>query len=110
VIAHEKEFLICIKATSRVELFKNNASKMVGCVLFKEGECGCFEKETVVEPDNQIPLRYDGVDKAYRDSTLEVLGDLPDDFAARLTKAINCSETMNEMEQKRLLKLLRRKV
>ena len=109
VIGHEKEFAICIKATSQIEVFKNNPSKMVGSVSFKANECECFDKDTLVEPDNQIPIRHDAITKADRDSTLTILGELPKDFGAKLIEAVENSETMSEMEQKRLLKILRRK-
>jgi len=109
VIAHEKNYVVCLKATSRVELFINNPEKMIGAVFLKQGETACFGKDTVVEPDNQIPIPYEKVVEAERMNQLERLGQLPDDFGERLTTAVNKSETLYEMQQKRLLRLLGRK-
>jgi len=91
-------------------LFKNNSEKMIGPVLLKEGETDCFGKETVIEPDNQVALSYAEVLKADRDNTLERLGSLPDGLGSRLIDAVKKSETMYEVQQKRLLALVRRKV
>jgi hypothetical protein len=102
--------VICLKATSKVELFMNNAEKMVGAVFIGQGECDCFDVDTIIEPDNQIPLSYEKVASAYRMNTLERLGELPDGFDGNLIKAVKKSETMYEMQQKRLLMLLKRKV
>ena len=83
---------------------------MVGAVFFEKGATACFDKDTIVEPDNQIPLSYEKVMYADRMNTLERLGELPDDFGEKLIEAVKKSETMYEMQQKRLLKLLKRKV
>jgi hypothetical protein len=77
-----------------------------GCVWYSAGELSMFHKDTVIQPDNQIPILYSHIKKASLSNHLEILGALPDDFLAKLRHAIQRSETMNVLRKENILGLL----
>jgi hypothetical protein len=107
VIGHQAGHAICVKATSKTEPYKNNAGMMESCVFYGADDEPCFEKETVVQPDNQVPLSYDKLDEWYRKGTLEVLGELPtEEFEERLLQAAD-GERINERKKQRIVEMVR---
>ena len=105
VLGHRSRNAICIKATSKVDLYVNNPEMMAGCVFFKAREISCFSLDTAVQPDNQIPIAHRDIIAAHRDGSLEITL-LPDSFEERLRKAITDSTTLDDRLRARLLELL----
>lgn len=106
VLGHLGGYAICLKATSQVKIYINNRELMVGCVYYKAGELKAFSKDTVIQPDNQIPIAHDYLIQSERNKSLDILGIMPADFRSKLKKAISDSLTMSEREKLRLLKIL----
>ena len=102
VLCHKDEFAICIKATSKTAVFKNNPDMMKGCVWFSAGQLDCFPHDTAIEPDNQIPVPYEAIRKAHNCGSLEV-HELPDRFENDLRAAIDRSATMSPRKRARIL-------
>jgi hypothetical protein len=105
VISHAGGFAICIKTTTRTALYKNNPSQMVGCVFYEAGEVPCFPEETVVQPDNQIPIEHDHIQTCHIRKQVEI-HKLPSDFPSRLREAVQKSETLTGRERKRIQGLI----
>jgi len=106
VLGHRDEYLICIKATTQVELYKNNREKMAGCVYYCAKELQFFEKDTAVEPDNQFAIPYSEIIQAYKDGEFHILGEMPDTFEVDLLNAIEDSGTLSQVESARLKSLI----
>ena len=106
VVGHKEDYLICIKATSQIDVYLNNEDKKAGCVYYEAGESGCFTKDTAIQPDNQFPVSYGLIRTCHNNHTFESLGVLPDSFKEALTTAIANSVTMNDREKGRLTVLL----
>jgi hypothetical protein len=100
-------YAICIKATSQVAVYKNNPDKFCGCVYYHGGQLDCFPLDTVIEPDNQIPLSHKSIADAHFDNALECWL-MPPDFDSLLRTAIDRSLTMNKRQKQRLLDVLDR--
>ncbi len=107
VLGHRQGHAICLKATSNVEVYKNNPEKLAGCIFYKGGETNAFPQETVVQPDNPAPISHAHLVAMHQKKALEVCGQLPSDFVSRLTAAIEESTTLNDQQKERLLTLLR---
>ncbi len=107
VLGHHSEHAICIKATSKVEIYKNNKELMEGCVFYKAKEVSFFEQETVVQPDNQVAIPYRQLKECKQKGELEILGQLPEHFEADLIVAIEDSITLTEPKRKRLIQFIK---
>jgi hypothetical protein len=105
-IGHKNQYLICIKATTKIEIYVNDPERMAGCVFYKAGELSFFEKDTAVEPDNPVPISYSQLIQNHRDGELHILGEMPSTFHANLLRAVRDSVTLSGVERKRLLALL----
>ena len=79
---------------------------MVGCVYYKAGELKAFSRDTVIQPDNQIPIAHDYLIESEKNKSLDILGAMPADFRSKLKKAISASLTMSDREKSRLLTIL----
>jgi hypothetical protein len=106
VLGHKAGHAICIKATSRMDFYRNNPEKLAGCVLYGAGEVSQFGEETVIQPDNQFPIPHAELQDLYDKGGLDLLGTLSMDFEAKLKTAIENSTTLNERELARLLSFL----
>jgi len=105
VLAHAGGCAICIKATTKTSLYKNNPSQMAGCIHFQAGEVLCFPEETIIQPDNQIPIEHSHIrDSHIRDQVQ--IHTLPSDFPAKLREAVRKSETLTGRERKRIESLI----
>lgn len=102
VICHRGINAICIKATSKVEVYKNNPVMMKGCVHYQAGVLDCFPLETIVQPDNQIPIPHADILRCSMNGTLEVHPPLPN-FEVEFRRAINASDTLDDRRRERLL-------
>jgi len=96
---------ICIKATSQVTVYKNNPDKMCGCVYYRAGLVPCFPVDTVIQPDNQIPIAHKALVDAHFDGALECF-DSPPGFEELLRMAVADSMTMSKRLKQRLLDIL----
>lgn len=99
-------YAICLKATSKVDPYKNNPQRMKGVVLYQPGEVTCFNKSTIVEPGNLIPIPHRDLIRQNRLGKAAVIGALPDGFAALLIAAVQASVTLSPREKQRLLEIL----
>jgi hypothetical protein len=98
---------VCLKATSQVGGYKNNPAKMSGAIFYCAGEVSFFEKDTVIEPENQFPLMHSNLMTQHATGHLEILGVMPKDFLERLRHAIDASHTMSKNQKRRLVDLLK---
>jgi hypothetical protein len=102
LICHRGVNAICIKATSKVEIYKNNPNMMKSCIYYAAGEVKCFPLETVVQPDNQFPISHADLGKAFMERTLEIHPPLPN-FEHELRRVIRESDTLDDRRRERLL-------
>jgi hypothetical protein len=105
-LMHRDGMAICLKATSKVESYKNNPKKMIGAVFYAAGSLPCFDKDTVIEPDNYIAVLHSTLAKQHATRELKILGVMPDDFVDVLIKATLASETMTPRQQRALIGIL----
>jgi hypothetical protein len=106
ILGHVNNYAICLKATSKVAIYQNNAEKMAGCVFYRSGEISFFDRDTAIQPDDQIPIHHKQLEAAQKAGTLENLGPLPPDFEAKLRSAIENSTTLDDRRRSRLIDLL----
>jgi len=101
-------FAFCIKATSKTTAYANNPKRLAGVVFYRAGVISFFEKDTVIEPDNQFPIPHYDLIRQHSNASGDVrlLGALPSDFPAALAKAVRDSVTMPPSKKKRLLLIL----
>jgi hypothetical protein len=97
---------ICIKATSKVDIYKNNPEMMLGCVYYQAREVSFFGTETVIQPDNPFPILHSHIADCESNGSLQILGNLPRDFQERLRTAIENSSTLSKQRKRNLLKLI----
>jgi hypothetical protein len=105
VLVHVGGHAVCIKTTTKTALYENNPSQMVGCVYFKGGEASCFPENTVIQPDNQIPIEHDHIRSSHIRGQVQIYT-LSADFPARLRAAVKKSETLTGRERKRIEAML----
>lgn len=105
-LGHVNNNVVCIKATSQVDLCLNNKEVKAGCVYYAAGESGCFMNDTAIEPANQFPISYEHIRACRENRIFESLGTLPDDFEEALMSAIENSFTMTDRQKKRIVRLL----
>jgi len=106
VLGHREGHAICLKATAQVDIYLNNKDQMSGCVFYQSGKVKCFQNDTAIQPDNQIPISHDELKAAQAKAELEIMQTLPADFEEKLRKAIRDSVTISGREKKRILKML----
>ncbi len=106
VLGHREGHAICLKATSQVDIYLNNKDQMAVCVFYEAGTVKCFERDTAVQPDNQIPISHHQLRAAHTKGELEIMETLPADFEEKLRKAIGDSVTISGREKKRILQML----
>jgi hypothetical protein len=105
VIAHHGAYAICLKATSNTQQYENDKERMAGCVYFPAGELKCFPISTAVEPENQHPISHTQIESEFAAGKVEI-HTLPDDFQARLLKAVQDSDALNGVKRARLRLLI----
>jgi hypothetical protein len=106
VLGHVEGTAVCIKATSKVDVYLNNKEMRAGCVYYEAGETGYFIKDTAIQPDNQFPISHEHIRSCHRDRIFEDLGILPRGFGEALKSAMNNSITMDERKKKRISELI----
>ena len=106
VVAHKNGYVICLKATSKVERYFYDKKLLDGVLSYKAGDCACFERDTVIQPDNQFPISYKDLVYQEKYGKLKVLGHLPANAKEKLIEAVNSSYTMDSRKQERLLGIL----
>jgi hypothetical protein len=97
------EHAICLKATSKVTLYQNNASLMAGVVYYPRAVIDFFELDTAVQPDNLHPIPHSQLIAHLRNGVLEHLGSMPADFKLKLEAAIQASKTMKPERKRSVL-------
>lgn len=105
ILCHRGIHALCIKATSKIGIYKNNPTMMKGCVHYDAGSHDCFPAETVVQPDNQFPIAHADILKADKDGTLEIHAPIAN-FERELRCAIRDSNTLDQRRRERLLAAL----
>jgi hypothetical protein len=96
-------FVMSLKATSKLERYRNNPKLMQGVVFYSAGTIPCFEKDTAIQTEKIWPIDY------YRlkiCSTAAVLGVMPKDFPEALRDAVQKSVILNRAEKQRIFDLL----
>jgi hypothetical protein len=101
-ICHHGEALFTVKATSQVECYINS-NRLSEVVFYKGGTNRCFEKNTIIQPDNQYAIPHADLIKHHRNGDLTILGTLPANFRDELAKAAESSVTITSRGRKRLL-------
>jgi hypothetical protein len=79
---------------------------MAGAVLVPAGTHSFFPLDTIIQPDNQVPIPHFTLTTQHATSELEILGTMYDGFAGDLVKAVNASHTMSPERQRSILSLL----
>lgn len=105
-LAHVNKHAICLKATSQVQVYKNNPAKMAGAVFYPAGTVACFPTDTVIQPDNQVPISHSMIVAQRKAGVFAIAGTLPTTFRSQLITAVKASDTMEPREQKRLAIML----
>jgi len=82
ILGHREGYAICIKATTKVEIYKNNPERLSGCVYYQAKEVTFFETETVIQPDNPFPIPHPYIADCEKNGKLQILGNLPKDFVS----------------------------
>jgi len=78
---------------------------MAGCVFYKQGEADCFEEDTAIQIDNQIPIPHSVISQSHKDGELTI-SELPEGFLERAKTALKNSVTLTGRERQRLSKML----
>lgn len=105
-VAHVERYVICLKATSRLDAYKDRPEMMAGVVLVPAGTHHFFNRDTIIQPDNQIPIPYFTLTTQAANGEFEILGPMYDGFVDDLVNAATNSHTMPPRERERLLKIL----
>jgi hypothetical protein len=100
-LTHVAGHAICVKATSKIEVYINDPERMAGCILYRAGELSFFTRDTVIEPDNYFAVRH----RVLRDPRC-VLGRLPESFHARLVEAIGRSIMLSRRQKAEMLRMI----
>jgi hypothetical protein len=106
VLCHHNHHTICLKATSRVDIYKNNKEAMAGVVFYQAGQFKAFHLDTAVQPDNCVAIPHEKLRESKQNLKLDVFGTLPGNFQDRLLEAIDNSLTLDDRQRKRLLNIL----
>jgi hypothetical protein len=104
---HERsDVVITLKATSKLEAYRNNPARLAGVVVYPAGAIPFFEKDTLIQPDNPILHHHSNLAKQYAAGDLAILGMMPDGFVEELARAIKDSITMSAVRKRNLLAML----
>jgi hypothetical protein len=106
VIGHANGHALCLKATSQTNIYKNNKDAMAGVVFYEGKSLTCFPVDTAIQVDNCIPIPHGTLAEEKAALTLEVRQILPEDFDARLKKAIENSVTLDDRRRSRLKQII----
>jgi hypothetical protein len=107
-LSHEARHAICLKATSKLDAYKNRPDRMAGIIFVRAGTLSCFNQDTIIQPDNQVPIPHPTLATQHASGDFEILGAMHDGFPMDLAKAVRNSKTMSPREQKRILGILDR--
>src|SRR5690348_11393196 len=107
ILGHQAGHVICIKATTKVDVYKNSPEKMAGCVFYKANEVKFFETETAIQPDNPFPIPHAHIIACASASNPQILGNLPSDFCDKLKLAIEISCTLSKERKYNLIELIK---
>lgn len=99
-------FAVCLKATSKLDGYKDRPERMAGVVLVPAGTHSFFPLETIIQPDNQVPIPYLTLATQHATGEFEILGAMYGGFVADLVKAVKASHTMSPERQRSILSLL----
>jgi len=75
---------------------------MAGVVFYPAGSNPCFDRDTVIQPDNQLAIPHARLARQESTGDFALLGEMPDDFKDRLIEASRASVTMDGRQRKRL--------
>lgn len=103
--AGNQKLVISLKATSKVEAYRNNPKRLQGVLLYEAGAIPCFEKATVVQT-KLWPIDYFHLIKEELRGNFLILGMMPSDFPEALAKAVRSSVELNRSEKARIFELL----
>lgn len=106
VTLDKQALALCVKATSKVEPYRNNPRMMQGAVFYKGGVVPCFPKDTIIQPGNLFPIPHLELIRNNGQGKAAVVGVMPPAFMSELLKAVQDSVTMSPKEKKRILSLL----
>jgi hypothetical protein len=95
--------VFCLKATSKVEKYKNNKNEMIGCVFYEADQITFFDLDTAIQPDNPLPFAYDRLEAFGKSGMYRVEGDMPPDFHEKLIEAIKKSDQLPRKKKAVLL-------
>ncbi len=101
VISHKEDRVVCLKATSQVDRYYSDTKLLKGALHYKVGQCPCFSRPTIVEPDNRFEIKYSDLA-----GQCEVIGYLPTSAKRQLIEAVNNSHTMDARQQAEFLAIL----
>ena len=102
IISHKEGHAICLKASSKVARYLADSELLNGVVFYKAAEVSSFEKDTVIQPDNQFPIAHSDLLRHHQSRQLTILGEMPPDFREKLLAATDQSSTMSERTKGRL--------
>lgn len=92
-----------MKATSNIALYKNSKELFAGVIFYKAGELPFFPLDTVIQPDNLHPIPHLHLSRCHAAGTLVELGDMPENFHARVVAAVNASITIPQARKQNIL-------
>jgi hypothetical protein len=105
-LAHVNAHVVCLKATSHVEVYTGNSANLRGVVFYRAGSIDCFPVDTVVQPDNLIPIPHPDIIEQHQTGTFRIAGQCPKEFHDQLVAAIRASDTLEPRQERRLNQLL----
>jgi hypothetical protein len=105
VLGHESNSCICVKATSKIGVFRASDQLLAGVVLFKAGEEG-FPLETAIDPNNIFAMDYQKLRGYFSRRDFELMGVLGGEFKRRMAEAITNSVTIPRLRKPRILAVL----
>jgi len=105
-VAHVSRHAFCLKATSQTEAYENRPDRRVGIVFVPAGTLPFFNRDTIIQPDNQLAIPYFTLTTQHASGEFAILGAMYDGFAGSLAKAVRASHTMSPQQKARLLGIL----
>jgi hypothetical protein len=96
----------CLKATSQLEAYENRPDRLKGVIFVRAGTVACFNRDTIIQPDNQFAIPHPTLATQEASGEFEILGAMHDGFREDLAKAVRASITMSPREQQRILGIL----
>jgi hypothetical protein len=79
---------------------------MAGIVFVRAGTLSCFNRDTIIQPDNPVPIPHPNLVTQHANGDFEILGAMHDGFPEDLARAVRASITMAPREQRRILESL----